>query len=73
VVSDTPLAFSWRWSSRTSVNDGSGCALLSHPGLKVRMFLSNMPWNKPMTWSPFFMISQFCAWLPANTEKPNFS
>ena len=55
----TPCALSCRWSSRTSVKEGSFWALLSQPGLKVRMFFSNMPWNRPITWSPFFRISQF--------------
>jgi hypothetical protein len=32
-----------------------------------------MPWNSPMAWSPFFMISQFCDWSPAKTVKPSFS
>jgi len=39
----TPWAFSWRCSSRTSVNVASFRALLSQPGLKVRMFFSNIP------------------------------
>ena len=28
---------------------------------------------KPMAWSPFFIINQFCAWSPAKTVKPSFS
>jgi len=37
------LGLSWRCNSRTSVNAASFCALLSQPGLKVRMFPSNIP------------------------------
>src|SRR5258706_1873510 len=39
----TPWASSRRRSSRTSVNVANFRALLSHPGLKVRMFCSNIP------------------------------
>jgi hypothetical protein len=42
-------------------------------GLKVRMFFSNMPWNSPITCSPFFRISQLCSALPPKTVKPNVS
>ena len=73
VCSVTPCAFSWRCSSRTSVNEASFCALLSQPGLKVRMFFSNIPWKSPITRSPFFRISHFCAALPPKTLKPSFS
>src|SRR5262249_13025130 len=48
VTSCTPWAFSRRWSSRTSVKAASFWALLSQPGLKVRIFLSNIPWKRPM-------------------------
>ena len=37
-----------RCRSRTSVKVLSFCALLSHPGLKVRMFFSNIPWKRAM-------------------------
>ena len=73
VCNCTPCAFSRRCSSRMSVNEGSFWALWSQPGLKVRMFLSNIPWNNPITWLPFFRISQFCAASPAKTVNPNFS
>ena|SRR2546427_9819223 len=43
-----PLCLSWRCSSRTSVKAASFWALLSQPGLKVRMFLSNIPRKSPM-------------------------
>ncbi|WP_199826028.1 MULTISPECIES: hypothetical protein [unclassified Streptomyces] len=48
-------------------------AFWSQPGLKVSMFFSNMPWNSPITWSPFLRISQFCAGSPPKAVKPSFS
>ena len=71
--SETPWAFNLRCRLRTSVKVLSFLAFWSHPGLNVRMFFSNIPWNKPMTWSPFLRISQFCEASPPETVKPNFS
>ena len=45
----------------------------SQPGLKVRRFLSNIPWNSPMTTSPFLSMSQPCATSPWNWLKPSRS
>jgi hypothetical protein len=30
-------------------------------------------WNKPTTWAPFLMMSQFCSATPPVTWKPSFS
>ena len=37
------------------------------------MVPSNMPWNRPMTWGPFFMMSQFWSAFPPNWVNPSFS
>jgi hypothetical protein len=42
------------------VNDPTGWAFVSQPGLKVSEFRSNMPWKRPITVSPFRRISQPC-------------
>jgi hypothetical protein len=36
------------------------------------MFLSNIPWKSPITWSPFLRISQFCEASPAKTLEAEF-
>jgi hypothetical protein len=46
---------------------------LVQPGLKVRMFRSNIPWKRPTTTGPFFIICQPCAGSPWNGVKPSFS
>ena len=68
-----PAARRVRWMSRTSVKDASGCAAASQPGLKVRMFRSNIPWNRPMIAGPLVRISH--PWLasPPIVVKPRVS
>ena len=55
------------------MKDSSGWASWSHPGLKVSMLPSNMPWKSPITWAPFFMMSQFCDASPPNGVNPRVS
>ena len=57
-LNSTPLAFRARRISRMSVKCERGFPSFP-PGLKQRTFFSNMPWNIPISMSPFFITSQF--------------
>lgn len=47
--------------------------LPSQPGLKVSVFLGNMPWNRPILALSFCRTTQFLDWSPATILKPSFS
>ena len=68
------------WSTMMVLPSGSvstvwaGPVVASHPGLKVRVLPSNIPWNKPMTVDPLVrMITQFSSMVPTVDVKPSYS
>ena len=71
-LSTTPLLAETQGVTDTSVKLGSSFADWSHPGLKVRMFFSNIPWKRPITVSPFLRMIQFFA-FPPSVLKPSVS
>ena len=56
-----PRLLSARCMSRMSSKSGKVPAFLSQPGLKVRVFLLNIPWKRPMVLASFWRISQLFA------------
>lgn len=59
VINLISLLFSSLLMSLTSSNFSMFLAFLSWPGLKVKMWPSNIPWNSPIKKFPFYIIRKF--------------